>query len=152
MCIYIYVYILFVYTYTYVYIGKQIAFEQNLQAATKHTEQYKEGRSTLFVQDLNVIKRQKPQELQCLNMCSVPKLFYFVLVLILTSVSIPYISWYCRHLPFVIRMKNFIKSKRKNKFIICNMRCVTVCTVCTVSCSICTVTVPYVPLAAASVQ
>jgi len=155
MCVYdrmyVYMYIC-VYAYTYVYIGKRKAFERNLQAATKHNKQYKECRSTRFIQVLNVIKRQTPQELQCLNMCSVPNLFYFVLVIIPTSVSIPFINWYRRFLPFVIRMKNFIKSTRKNKFIICNMRCAIVCTVCTVSCNSCTVTVPYVPLASTAVQ
>ena len=49
LCIYIYI----VYAYMYVYIGKQKAFKQKLQAATKHNKQCKEGRSNRFVEVLN---------------------------------------------------------------------------------------------------
>ena len=83
-------------------------FEQKLQTATRQTKYYKVGRPTRFVQDVSVIKKQKPYELQCLNKFSVPNLFSFVLAIILTSVSIPFINCYSRCLPFFIRMNIFI--------------------------------------------
>jgi len=82
-------------------------FEQKLQTATRQTKYYKVVRPTRFVQDVNVSKKQKPQELQCLNMFSVPNLFSFVLAIILTSVSIPFINCYSQCLPFFYKNEHF---------------------------------------------
>ena len=119
ICMYIYLYVnVYMYVCMYVYVCMHVCmqlcmcvciyrqkkvFEQNLQTATRHTKHYNESPSTRFVQIINVIKMQKSQELECFNTCSFPYLFSYVLAIILTSVSIPFINCYGRNLPFVIR-------------------------------------------------
>ena len=99
MCMYVYRCICLymcvrIYVYMVIYTGKQEGFEQRLQTATKHTKICKEKSLYANFSVCKTIKRKEPQVLVFLNMFKDPNLFSFVLAIILTSVSIPFIIFY----------------------------------------------------------
>jgi len=117
VCMYVCVYVcICIYVCTYfIYVNKSLS-NPNCTHPSHITSQLSLNTNCSdFKRRIN--KRYEPQDLEDLNMCSVTELCAFVLEIIPTSVSIPFINCYNQIINVCYKNEKIYYSLQKNKFL-----------------------------------